>query len=92
MRRFTRLCVFLFLLFFTKNVFSQDSSAVKFNYNSQRVNDSEVVISIKGKINPGIRLFALQQSPGDVLYSSIQFDSSVKRLLKKSPLNAIAVS
>ena len=81
MIRFIRLCTFLFLLFVTKNVFSQDSSAVQFTYNTQRLNDSEVVVTINGKINSGIKLFTLQQSPGDALYSTIQFDSSVKKLL-----------
>jgi len=54
---------------------------VQFTYNTQRLNDSEVVVTINGKINPGIKLFALQQSSGDALYSTIQFDSSVKKLL-----------
>ncbi len=84
MIKFTRICPFLFLLFFTKNGFSQDSSAVEFTYNTQRLNDSEVVVSIRGKINPGIKLFALQTSPGDVLYSTIQFDGSDKKRLKDS--------
>jgi thiol:disulfide interchange protein DsbD len=84
MIKIIRLCTLLFLLFVTKNVFSQDSSAVQFSYNTQRLNDSEVIISIKGKINPGIKLFALQQSPDEVLYSTIQFDSSEKKLLSGS--------
>ena len=76
MNRFTRLAVLLLLIFFTGEAFSQDSSAVKFSYHTQRLNDSEVVLSVKGKIAPEIKLFALQRSPDDVLYSSIRFDSS----------------
>jgi thiol:disulfide interchange protein DsbD len=84
MNRFTRLCSLLFSFFFTVNAFSQDSSAVQFSYDYQRLNDSEIILNIKGKINSGIKLFSLQKSPEDVLYSSIQFDSSVKKILKDS--------
>ncbi len=81
MVRFIRLFTLLFLLFFTHNVFSQDSSAIQFSYNTQRLNDSEVVVFIKGNIKRGIKLFALHQYPADVLYSTIQFDSAVQKLL-----------
>lgn len=83
MKRFTTLCSFLFLFFFSGNVFSQDT-AVRFSYQSQRLNDSAVIISIKGKILSGIKLFALPSPSANVLYSSISFDSSVKSLLKDS--------
>ena len=84
MIKFARLFNFILLLFFAGSVFSQDSSGVKFSFDSQRINDSEVVISIKGKIDKGIKLFALQSSPNEVLYSTIQFDSSLIKLLKDS--------
>ena len=91
MNFFTRLSAFmikiaavLFLMSCGGNVSSQDSSAVEFSYNTQRLNDHEVLISIKGKIAPGIKLFALQKSPEEALYSSIQFDSSVQKLLQDS--------
>ena len=80
----TRLFALFIFLILSGNAFSQDSSAIKFSYDTQRLNDQEVLISIKGKIAPGIKLFALQKSEGDVLYSSIQFDSSVHKLLKDS--------
>ncbi len=83
-RFFTGLRALLFCLFLSAQAFSQDSSAVKFNYSYQRLNDSEVVFNIAAKINPGVKLFALQHSPDDVLYSSISFDPSQKRLLRDS--------
>lgn len=89
MNRFTRLAAqkikiagIVFLILLGKNVFSLDSSAVKFSYSIQRINDSEVVLSIKGKIPAGVKLFSLQKSPGDIMYSSIHFDSSVISKLK----------
>lgn len=74
----------LFLMLISANVFSQDSSAIKFSYNTQRINDSEVILSIKGKIPAGVKLFALQKSPDDIMYSSIHFDSSVSSRLRDS--------
>ncbi|HZW69893.1 MAG TPA: cytochrome c biogenesis protein CcdA, partial [Hanamia sp.] len=74
----------LFLMLLYVNVFSQKSPAITFSYNTQRISDSEVVLSIKGKIPAGIKLFALQKSPDDILYSSINFDSSVSSRLKDS--------
>src|SRR5574337_624045 len=84
MKKFTWLFALLGFLFISSNVLSQDSTGVSFSFNTQRLNDSEVVISIKGKINAGIKLFALQKSPEDALYSNIQFDSSEKKLLRDS--------
>ena len=84
MRNFTRLFALLFFVFLTANAFSQDSAAVKLSYDYQRANDSEIIFNIHAKINRGIKLFALQHSSNDVLYSTIQFDSSQKRLLKDS--------
>jgi thiol:disulfide interchange protein len=74
----------LFLMLLEANVFSQSSSAIKFSYSTQRINDSEVVLSIKGAIPAGVKLFALQKSAGDIMYSSIHFDSSVSSRLKGS--------
>ncbi|MEO8961063.1 MAG: cytochrome c biogenesis protein CcdA [Ginsengibacter sp.] len=84
MTRFIRLAVFLLLIFFAREAVSQDSSAVKFSYHTERLNDSAVILSISGKIAPGIKLFALQKSPDDVLYSTIHFDSSAPLQLKDS--------
>ncbi len=79
-----KIIFFLVCILFAGNLFSQDSSAVKFEYSSQRLNDSTVILSIKGKIAKGIKLFALQKSPDDVMYSTIHFDSSVSSRLKDS--------
>ena len=86
MKKFTWLVTLLVSLFISLSVFSQDTTGVSFSFNTQRLNDSEVVISIKGKINAGIKLFALRKSSEDALYSTIQFDTSVKKLLKDSTL------
>lgn len=69
----------MLLLLFAGNAFSQDS-LVRFSYSSSRINDSEVLLSIKGKIAPGVKLFALQKSADDIMYSSVHFDSSLKNI------------
>ncbi|MDP4284362.1 MAG: cytochrome c biogenesis protein CcdA [Bacteroidota bacterium] len=84
MYKFIKLSAFLIMVFFAGNVFSQDSSEIEFSYNTQRLSDSEVLLTIKGTIGKGIQLFALQRYPDDIMYSSIQFDSSVQKLLKDS--------
>ena len=86
MTRLTKLFAFLIIIFFSGNCLAQDSSAIKFLYTTQRLNDQEALLSIKGEIAPGIKLFALQTSPDETLYSSIQFDSSLKKVLKDSVL------
>ena len=85
-KKFTGLFALVSFLFISCNAFTQDTTGVDFSYSTNRINDSVVVISIKGKINPGIKLYALQESPDDALYSTIQFDSSVKKLLRDSVL------
>ncbi|MEO6868100.1 MAG: cytochrome c biogenesis protein CcdA [Ginsengibacter sp.] len=57
--------------------FSQDSAAVHFNYETQRLNDSTVLFSIRGKVNKEIKVFALQTKPDDILYSTVEFDSAL---------------
>lgn len=61
---------------------AQDSSSIKFLYSTSRLNDSTAVISIKGKIAEGIKLYALQSSPDDALYSTLNFDSATQKLLR----------
>ncbi|MDQ2719652.1 MAG: thioredoxin family protein [Bacteroidota bacterium] len=84
MIKFTRLFAALLCLFFTVNVFSQDSSPVHISYDYQRANDSEILFNIHAKIDQGIKLFTLQHSADDVLYSTIQFDSLTNKILKDS--------
>ena len=84
LKKFTGLLALLGLLFISCNAFSQDTTGVNFSYSTNRISDSIVVISLKGKISPGIKVFALQETPDDALYSTIQFDSSVRKLLRDS--------
>lgn len=71
----------IFLLFFSVNGYAQDSSLIQLSYSTQRLNDKEVLFSVKGKIQPDVKLFALKSSPDEIMFSSIQFDSSVSNKL-----------
>ncbi|MBS1735107.1 MAG: thioredoxin family protein [Bacteroidetes bacterium] len=65
------------LLFSTTQAFSQDSSTVNFKFETHRINDSTVSFLIKGKIAKDVKVFALQKTPDDVLYSTVEFDTSL---------------
>ena len=54
----------------------EDSLPVKFLFEKERVSASSLILKIKATIKPGIKLFALQKTKDDVLYSTISFDSS----------------
>lgn len=64
--------------------FSQDTSPLKFTYKVERLNDKEVVFSIEGKIPSGVKLYALQKHPDEIMYSTIQFDPAIKNHLLDS--------
>ena len=79
---------FLFSLLYIFSFFAataQDSSAIKFSYGQQRINDKEVSLTITAVVaTPGAKLFALQSSPDDAVYSQVIFDSASSAYLKES--------
>ena len=58
-----------------------DSTGVKLVYSKQRMSDTEVLLSIKAIVAPGIKLYGLQKRDGDALYSTIEFDSAASKYL-----------
>lgn len=80
----------VFLLLLTLNIFAQDKSPVSFSYEQQRVSPAEVLLTIKATIPPGIKLFALQKTADDVLFSSINYDSSAIIHLQGKPTSSVA--
>jgi thiol:disulfide interchange protein DsbD len=77
----TVFCSLIFFLFCASNAFSQDSSAVNFKFETHRINDSTVAFFIKGKVAGGVKVFALQKTPDDILYSTVEFDSAIANRL-----------
>jgi cytochrome c biogenesis protein CcdA/thioredoxin-related protein len=56
-------------------VYAGDSLIVSFKYKETRINDKEIQITITALMQPGIKLYALQNKAEDQIYSSITFDS-----------------
>ncbi len=68
--------VSILLLVCTAGIHAQDSLPVSFSFDKHRINATELVLKIKVLASPGVKLYALQKSSEDALYSTISFDSS----------------
>jgi thiol:disulfide interchange protein len=79
-RFFTLFLLFLFSL--TGSLFAQDSNLVKFAYAYQRLNDKEVLLTIRAQVNGGHKLYSVNKVSEDALFSTVSFDSTVHPLLK----------
>ena len=69
-----------FLLFALPG-FANDSTGVHFSYDKKRINKNEVLLTIKAAITQGAKLYSLQKSEKDVLYSTVSFDTAAKAYL-----------
>lgn len=74
----------IFLLGLGASVFAQDSNLVKFSYAYQRLNDKEVLLTIRAQVKEGDKLYSINKVSDDALYSAVSFDSTVHSLLKGS--------
>jgi thiol:disulfide interchange protein len=63
---------------------AQEKSPVSLRFDKQRVNDSAVILSFHAYLKPGMRIFKLQETKEDALYSEIAFDSIFSRYLTDS--------
>src|SRR4051794_7759826 len=66
-------CLHLFVL--TASATDSTTANVKLIFGQQRISDKEVLLSIKALVAPGIKLYGLQKTAADALYSTITFDS-----------------
>lgn len=71
-----------FLFSFTINVFAQDSNLIRFAYGYERLNDKEVLLTIRAHVNGGHKLYSVNKASDDALFSTVTFDSTVHPLLK----------
>ena len=76
-----RRCIIAVLCFIALNASATDSTGIKWGYVQERINNNEVLLSIKATVPPGMKLYGLNKSDADALYSSISFDSSVNKYL-----------
>jgi len=84
MAKFLRaiVCTCLLLAVFATN--ASDSVGVKLTFDKERLNENQVLLTIKATVSAGAKLYALQKTEADVLYSSIQFDTAFSKLLSGS--------
>lgn len=77
-----RFVVLFSLLLFTLVASAQDSTAVQLSFSQNRLNKDEVAVTVTAKaLKPGISIYALQKNPDDVIFSQVNFDSSVTKYL-----------
>ena len=79
-----RSCICIAILFFAAQVYGQVTPPLSFAFNQQRVSATEVLLSVKVKVQPGIKLYTTQKSEADLMYSAVTFDTSFKKYLSGS--------
>ncbi len=75
---------FVVLLFVSAMAKAQDTLPVKFTYTQQRLDNKEVLLSIKAIVGKGGKLFSIKKVSEDAPYSALAFDSSAKPFLLDS--------
>jgi len=86
MKRSFSACFIASLFCIAMKLNAADSTGIKLLFAQQRINSNEVIISIKAIVPKGLKLYALQKSEADALYSTVVFDSSAKKYLADSVL------
>ncbi|MGN6399228.1 MAG: protein-disulfide reductase DsbD family protein, partial [Flavisolibacter sp.] len=81
MKKFICAGVGLYLTLIAFSARATDSTTVKLHFDKQRINAHEVLLTIKASVPEGVKLYALQHSETDALYSSISFDSAALQYL-----------
>src|SRR5438105_1685161 len=78
------LAVLLFapLLLGVQTGFAQSASPVSFSFTNTRLNDQEILVTVKAVIKPGVKLYSLNKVSEDAPYSSLSFDSSFSKQLQ----------
>ena len=84
MCKFLRACLAMLLSLTVLTAQAKDTTAVKLSFEKERLNEKEVMLSIRARVDKGVRLFALQKSDSDALYSTISFDSAFTKYLSGS--------
>ncbi len=86
LRHSMRMTTLVLLLIVQSNVWAQGKSPVSLSFDTRHVNDSIAYLDIHAKMAPGIKLYNFEGKGNDVIFSSIQFDSSIKSKLAGKPV------
>src|SRR5215203_5133671 len=79
--KFIRVVLCFCLLVSGTVLWANDSAIVRFDINTIQLNRSQQAVTIKAIVSPDVKLYGLQQSGNDVLFSSISFDSTSTKYL-----------
>jgi cytochrome c biogenesis protein CcdA/thioredoxin-related protein len=79
--KFIRVILSFCFLLFGMLSWANDSAIVRFDISTTQLNGSQKALTIKAFVSPDVRLYGLQQSGNDVLFSSISFDSTSTKYL-----------
>ena len=74
----------LLLTLIAFSVRASDSTVVRLSFDQHRINDKEVLLTIKASIPAGGKLYGLKKAETDALYSSIAFDSAAQKYLSSA--------
>ena len=80
MKKILSACLLACLLVFTFQLKASDSTIVKWSFENERISDTEVLLSIRASVS-GAKLYSLQKSEDDALYSTVTFDSTATKYL-----------
>lgn len=76
--------VFLCMAMLSSVVMVAQDAVLSFSYAKNRINDNEVLLTIKAKVQQPVKLYSVVQKTTDGVFSTISFDSSANTLLKGS--------
>ena len=71
MKKFVRTILFCCLLFLSSHTWANDTSIVRFDINTVQLNEKEQLLRIKAIVSPDVKLYGLQGTGNEVLFSSI---------------------
>ena len=81
MKKFFYVCLVAYLNLIAVPASAADSTGVKLIYNKERINDAEMLLTIKAIIPSGIKLYGLQKTDKDALFSVIDFDTAATKYI-----------
>src|SRR5690606_32150331 len=80
MKKILCACLLACLSAFALQLQANDSTIVKWSFQNERISDTEVLLSIRANVT-GAKLYSLQKTEEDALYSTITFDTSAIKFL-----------
>src|SRR4051812_47236186 len=81
MNKFLHIVLGFILVLASLTATASDSTDIAFHITKTRINDSNVLLRIEATIPVSAKLYALQSTQNNTLYSAVEFDSAVNKHL-----------